>query len=244
MLIFNFRGRCWGSPAHASVRVLVLSTVGFYMSTGTYIAALVWQRSQVHRLVSGATNGLFSLSYDGEREMAVFGDLMRKQSWMAVISLEMSVSLRNSSRRERRTQTDFTGNHRRRDCMVARMRYLAQQSRHLDRTSPYSSHSRCVFSVLIARVRTSRSAVSPDLPTVSGLVGSHELRIVETTRISLLEVYNPYIDAFGGLSLATNVLATSLIAFKAWCVPPMPFLSQRSVRHGLTLNLSGSTDGW
>ena len=75
--------------------MLVLSTVAIYMSTGTYVAALIWNRVQANQLVSRAMDGLFSPSYDGPHEMAVFEDSMRKQFSMAVFGLEINVSGHN-----------------------------------------------------------------------------------------------------------------------------------------------------
>ncbi len=80
-----------GSFARTNTKVLILSTVVLYTSTGTYIAALVWNRSQANHLVLGATSGLSSVSYDGHQEMAAFEDTVRKQSWMAVIALVLNV---------------------------------------------------------------------------------------------------------------------------------------------------------
>ncbi|KAM5536549.1 hypothetical protein V8D89_009826 [Ganoderma adspersum] len=62
------------------------------MSTGTYVAALVWNRSQVNRLVPGVTNQLLSTSYDsdGFPEITAYEDVVRKQSWMAVISVMLN----------------------------------------------------------------------------------------------------------------------------------------------------------
>ena len=81
-----------GSLAQARVKVLVLSNILIYTSAATYVAALVWNRTQANRLVSGAMDGLFSPSYDGLHEMAVFEDGMRKQFSMAVFALEVNVS--------------------------------------------------------------------------------------------------------------------------------------------------------
>lgn len=71
--------------------MLVLGTLLLYLSTGTYVAALMWNRWQAHYLVLGATNRGFSPSYDGYREMAVYEEAVRKQTWMVVIALEVNV---------------------------------------------------------------------------------------------------------------------------------------------------------
>ena len=76
----------------SNLRVLVLSNVIIYVSTGIHVAAIVWNRLEAKQLVSGAMNGLFSPSYDGRHEMDVFEDGMRKQLAMAVFSLAINVS--------------------------------------------------------------------------------------------------------------------------------------------------------
>ncbi len=50
-----------------------------------------------------------------------------------------------------------------------------------------------------------------------GSIGYHELRIVPTTGVALLATNNAFIKATTIVSLATNALATVLIAYKAWC---------------------------
>ena len=141
------RGSRQESRARVNVWILIFSTIAFYVSTGIYIAAVIWNQSQVHHLVSGAMGGLFSQSYDGRREISMFGDLVRKQSWMAVIALEASVSPRRIFAnnvvliRSRLTHADH---HWRRDCMVARVRRLEQQNCLLHRTSAHYPHSRFV----------------------------------------------------------------------------------------------------
>ena len=46
----------------------------------------------------------------------------------------------------------------------------------------------------------------------------YESRNVESTERMFLIVENAYAQASAVLSLVTNVFATSLIAYKAWCV--------------------------
>ncbi|KAM5536546.1 hypothetical protein V8D89_009823 [Ganoderma adspersum] len=76
-----------GSLAQTRTRMLILSTVLLYMSTGTSLIALMWNRSQANDLVLGAAGGLFSPSYDGLQEMAGFKAAVWKQSWMTAITL-------------------------------------------------------------------------------------------------------------------------------------------------------------
>ncbi len=81
-----------GSLARFNARVLIFSTILIYLSTVTYLAALVWNRVQANHLVSGAMDGLFSPSYDGPHEMAVFEDAIRKQFVMSLFGIEVNVS--------------------------------------------------------------------------------------------------------------------------------------------------------
>ncbi|KAM5536551.1 hypothetical protein V8D89_009828 [Ganoderma adspersum] len=70
-----------------NVKVLVLSTILLYLSTSTYLAALIWNRSQANYLVLGATTDLFSPVYDGKQEISAFEDTVWKQSWMTVTAV-------------------------------------------------------------------------------------------------------------------------------------------------------------
>ena len=121
--------------------------------------------------------------------------------------------------------------------MVARMCHLAQESHLLYRGSTRDLHSRLVPTVHISCVPKRLS----DSPTVTGILGFHRPGVVRTTGLALLEVYNPYLAVFAILSLATNVSATSLIAYKAWCVPVV-----LCARSGLNCTLAyyptGNTD--
>ena len=64
------------------------------------------------------------------------------------------------------------------------------------------------------------------------IVGYRSTQVIPTTAISILATDNIYIKAAGTVSLATNALATALIAYKAWCVdivarrlPPGPLFT-------------------
>ena len=142
------RGSHHRSLAQTSVRILVLSTILLYLSNITYIAALIWNRTQENHLISGALDGLFSSSYDAPREMAVFEDGMRKQSPMAILALEVNVRHDRVSRNTRTRAPSHlvsTVDDRGLCCLVARMRDLAQQDDLLHRAAPRDPHVRCVW---------------------------------------------------------------------------------------------------
>ena len=80
-----------GSLRQTRTRMLILSTVLLYMSTGTSLIALMWNRSQANNLVLGAASGLFSPSYDGLQGMVAFKAAVWKQSWMTAITLVWNV---------------------------------------------------------------------------------------------------------------------------------------------------------
>ncbi|PIL34894.1 hypothetical protein GSI_02681 [Ganoderma sinense ZZ0214-1] len=75
-----------GSLSHTNARVLLLSTVLLYLSTGTNMAALIWNSSTWNHVAMKATDGFFSASYDGQQEITEFQDAVRKQSWMMTVS--------------------------------------------------------------------------------------------------------------------------------------------------------------
>ncbi len=101
--------------------------------------------------------------------------------------------------------------------MVARVRHLAEQGYLLYRAAACDSYRRYVRppSVIHARVLVTPSS---DFPTVFGFIGYHEPEIVQATGIALLGRNDAFVKAAAIVSLATNALATVLIAYKAWCV--------------------------
>ncbi|PIL28302.1 hypothetical protein GSI_09591 [Ganoderma sinense ZZ0214-1] len=145
-----------GSLTQTNTRVLILSTGLLYLSTGTYVAALMWNRSQAKNLVLGATKGLFSASYSDhwQQDIAAFEDAVWKQSWMTATALVLNPS----------------------------------GPRH----------------------------AQADSPTVFGILGYRDPRVVPTTRVTLLITNNAFIKAAAAVSFATNALATALIAYKMW----------------------------
>lgn len=58
--------------------------------------------------------------------------------------------------------------------------------------------------------------MSSDFPNVCGIVGMFESRGVETVGFGFLILGNAFAQVSAILSLATNVLATFLMAYKAW----------------------------
>ena len=80
-----------GSVRQTRTKMLILSTILLYLSTGTSLIALMWNRSQANNLVLGAASGLFSPSYDGLQEMEAFKAAVWKQSWMTAITLVWNV---------------------------------------------------------------------------------------------------------------------------------------------------------
>ena len=69
---------------------MLFSTVLLYLSTSVYMGALIWAWSSGNRLISGATDGLFSPTYDG-RDIAAFIHSIHQQSWMMTITLAVNV---------------------------------------------------------------------------------------------------------------------------------------------------------
>ena len=53
-------------------------------------------------------------------------------------------------------------------------------------------------------------------PIVFGSIGYRELKIMPTTRVTLLITNNAFVKAAGALSFSTNALATILTAYKMW----------------------------
>ena len=110
-----------------------------------------------------------------------------------------------------------TVRHRGRDCMVARMRHLAEQGRVCHRAATRQSHCWCVR----PHEPRTRAVVAPGrliVLAVFGFIGYHEPQIIPTTRVALLDTDNAFVKAAAIASLVTNALATALIAYKAWCV--------------------------
>ena len=56
------------------------------------MAALVWHYTSVTRMLSQATSGIFSETYNGLESLASLEVAVLKQSWMATIALGINVS--------------------------------------------------------------------------------------------------------------------------------------------------------
>ncbi|PIL36321.1 hypothetical protein GSI_00009 [Ganoderma sinense ZZ0214-1] len=166
-----------GSLARTNARVLLLSTILLYLSTATYMAALIWNQSSSDRLVTRATNGLFSPSYDGRGDVAVFQDVVSRQSWMLTVVTIINFIIG--------------------DAIVWWRACVIWQHK-----AVY-----CIGPLLII--------VTLVLAVVSVCVSSRGLAQESPVPVLLISG-NTYASAALSLSLATNVLATSLIAYMAW----------------------------
>ena len=218
-----------GSLTHTNSRVLILTTIILYASTATYVAALMWNRSQAHHLVLGATNRGLSPSYDGYQDIAAFEDAVRKQSWMAAVALEVNVRATVAIPLLHSFSTVIV-HHRRCHRVVARVRHLAEQGRELHRAAPRHPYIKYVLyppARSHITIRRNRLVVVTDVPTVISSIGYHEPQIVPTTGVALLDTDNVFVKAAVIVTLATNALSTALIAYKAWYVP----LPASSVSH-------------
>ncbi|KAM5536558.1 hypothetical protein V8D89_009835 [Ganoderma adspersum] len=121
---------------------------------GTYLGALAWNRT-----------------LDGRREMAAFEEVVRKQSWVAVIAFD-AICISGD------------GTVWWRACVIWR--------------------NKVVYMSLVT------------LALVLVIVGYRTARVIPTTAIAILATDNIYmIKVAGTVSLATNALATALIAVKA-----------------------------
>ncbi|PIL30641.1 hypothetical protein GSI_07343 [Ganoderma sinense ZZ0214-1] len=162
-----------GSTAQIHGRAVLLSIVLLYLSTATYMGALIWEGSSGSQLTSGATVGLFSPTYDGQ-EMAAFIHSVHQQSWMMTITLAVNILIGDA---------------------VVWWRACV-----------------CVRTIDLR----ARLIAPSDSPTVCGVIGMYKSRNIESVQPVFLVATNAYAHASVGLSLGTNVLATSLIAYKAW----------------------------
>ena len=98
--------------------------------------------------------------------------------------------------------------------VVAGMRYLAEQGRCLlHGADPTRSNVRCASHPFHFAVATRNRL--PIVPAF-GIVGARQADIGPLTSIYLMYGGSGFTDVAAALSLITNLLATSLIAFKAW----------------------------
>ena len=82
-----------GVLRNKSIRIPLASTVVLYTSTAIYMSALVWNHASVTRILSQATDGLFSETYNGVESLAALEATVLKQSWMATVALGINVSI-------------------------------------------------------------------------------------------------------------------------------------------------------
>ena len=81
-----------GSTAQTNGKILLFSTVLLYLSTTTYMAALVWSWSIRSSSISKAFAGLYSPSYNGV-DVNIVLHAMNQQSWMLTIAFGLNVSI-------------------------------------------------------------------------------------------------------------------------------------------------------
>ena len=82
-----------GSAAQTNGRILLLGTVLLYMSTASYMAALIWSWKNRNYFVQRANDGLFRVSplYDGAVDAAALKHAVRQQSWLLTFALGTNV---------------------------------------------------------------------------------------------------------------------------------------------------------
>ena len=95
------------------------------------------------------------------------------------------------------------------------MRHLETQTRQLDRRAAVDLYCEYVSIIRVGPI------ISSDSPNVCGTIGMAMARSPDTTGLAFLLQGNLSARIAGILSLVTNVLATSLIGYKAWCVLTM-----------------------
>ncbi|KAM5540743.1 hypothetical protein V8D89_005576 [Ganoderma adspersum] len=76
-----------GSAAQTNGRILLLGTILLYMTTATYMAALIWFWKNRNYFVERANDGLFSPFFDGEADSAALKRAVRQQSWLLTVAL-------------------------------------------------------------------------------------------------------------------------------------------------------------
>ncbi|TBU54539.1 hypothetical protein BD310DRAFT_68942 [Dichomitus squalens] len=173
--------------------VLLSSTLLLYTSTTIYMAALAWNATSFSSAVTGAADNLFSVTYDGRESILALSEAADKQSRMLTAALSVNVS------------------------RVATVR-CAWSAEH------------CAVQVMIGDavvwwracfIWQNRliNCLGPLLLTLTLVFGAVGLALSPAPGGIALTVYfgsNGFVDACAILSFGTNVIATSLIAYKAW----------------------------
>ncbi|KAI1783405.1 hypothetical protein LXA43DRAFT_1132551, partial [Ganoderma leucocontextum] len=170
---------CRGSVAQTNVRILLLGTVLLYVSTATYMAALIWAWSNGNNLIAKAKDGLFSPSYDARDDIAAFEHAIQQQSWMLTIAAGVNLVIGDATVWWRA-------------CVIWQNKVVNCTGMLLVTLTLGMSQS------FMFACSSSRHLTPPTFVASS-----------ECTK-------NAYAQASAVLSLATNVLATSLIGYKAW----------------------------
>ena len=175
------------------------------------MCALFWYRLSVSNLVFKATTGITSLTYDASDDVAAFEHVVEIQSWMMTMTAGLNVS----------TCIHYMAGHpthyhvyldplRRRNCVVASMCGLAKASRLPPRTCPVGDYPRSVVDPLCYLKLSSFSIV------VMGIISVLRSQSIPFVQLHLITTLDGFADAFVILSMSVNILATSLIAYKAW----------------------------
>ena len=60
-----------------------------------HMGALIWNVVATRRIVSDATEGLSSGTYDGQESLAAFENAVYAQSWMITLTLAANVCIKN-----------------------------------------------------------------------------------------------------------------------------------------------------
>ncbi|TBU55963.1 hypothetical protein BD310DRAFT_932602 [Dichomitus squalens] len=163
-----------GLLARRSVLLLFLSTLLLYSSTSVYMSVLVWNRLSVSQIMSQATTGITSSTYDADSSTASLERVVGIQSWMMTIAAGTNIIIG--------------------DAVVWWRACVVWSNKIVYFMGP----------PLLA------------LTLVCGVINVHNSETGPTLQLQMLIGVDGFADAFMILSMVTNLLATSLIAYKAW----------------------------
>ncbi|EJF57033.1 hypothetical protein DICSQDRAFT_163594 [Dichomitus squalens LYAD-421 SS1] len=163
-----------GLLARRSVLLLFLSTLLLYSSTSVYMSVLVWNRLSVSQIMSQATTGITSSTYDADSSTASLERVVGIQSWMMTIAAGTNIIIG--------------------DAVVWWRACVVWSNRIVYFMGP----------PLLA------------LTLVCGVINVHNSETGPSLQLQMLIGVDGFADAFMILSMVTNLLATSLIAYKAW----------------------------
>ena len=89
----TFLDRYRDPATSVTTRILVLVNALLYVSTASYMAAIIWMWSNGNHFMSKTMDGLSSPSYDGRYDVAAFQHALQQQSWMLTIAIAIIVSV-------------------------------------------------------------------------------------------------------------------------------------------------------